>query len=128
MIPRRVQVRKPIQTFSSKIDECAEKGIRLQRVYVLPTLDGRYVFHAQFLKPQTPAETFMITSAYIMRKYRFAISDYFAYHFHAFGRFAHSTKSGPLIQLYRFGNKITTRRTDHEQFLRGVHLNSQHVT
>ncbi|KAJ3158777.1 hypothetical protein HDU86_002458 [Geranomyces michiganensis] len=83
------------------------------KIYVLPTLHHRAVFHPAFLRPRSPLERTAIVAAYILRKWRYQLSDTFAYAWHAFG--AHS--NGHRNPIYRLGNRLTTRRTAADEYL-----------
>lgn len=89
-----------------------------QRVYVLPTINSRFVFHAQFLKPDNKLQRLMIVMAYTMRKYRYflslrflygksyMISDLFAQSLFDYGR---ASGNSPFYKLI---NRVTTRKCD----------------
>ncbi|KAJ1564032.1 hypothetical protein HK096_009917 [Nowakowskiella sp. JEL0078] len=111
--------------------------IRKLQVYVFPTLHNKHVFHAKFLKPKKEWERHAIVAGYIFRKWRFMASDYWAYYWHGFGVWATNAReispSKPSILgrffggLYAAGNRISTRRSADEYFLKTVPSATQYV-
>ncbi|KAJ3015749.1 hypothetical protein HKX48_004404 [Thoreauomyces humboldtii] len=97
------------------------------KVYVLPTLNGKYAFHAAFLKPRTQFERGAVISAFILRKWRFQLSDTFAFAWHAFGaRFTRSGGVGIGAFVYKWGNRVTTRKAADEYFLKSIPRITEH--
>ncbi|KAJ3153476.1 hypothetical protein HDU89_000502 [Geranomyces variabilis] len=85
------------------------------KIYVLPTLHNKNVFHPAFLRPRSSIERSAIVAAYILRKWRYQLSDTAAFAWHALG-----AQSSGRNFLYRFGNRITTRRAADEYFLKSI--------
>ncbi|KAJ3178034.1 hypothetical protein HDU87_003812 [Geranomyces variabilis] len=85
------------------------------KIYVLPTLHHKIVFHPAFLRPRSSIERSAIVAAYILRKWRYQLSDTAAFAWHALG-----AQSSGRNFLYRFGNRITTRRAADEYFLKSI--------
>ncbi|KAJ3322817.1 hypothetical protein HDV06_002678 [Boothiomyces sp. JEL0866] len=94
------------------------------KIYAFPSLNGRCVFHAQFLSPTTNLEYAGMAVAYITRKWRYQISDMMGSHWHKLGQ----SKQGSVInRIYRFGNRITTRKAADEYFFKQIPSRTEHI-
>jgi hypothetical protein len=92
---------------------------KILQIYVLPTLRGSYTIHPRFLKPRTKVEHGALFTSFVLRKWRYHISDAFGSPWHAFGQEAHQSGSY-LKHVYNFGNRITTRRAGAEYFFKMI--------
>lgn len=95
------------------------------KIYAFPSLNGRCVFHAQFLSPTTNLEYAGMAVAYITRKWRYQISDYAGSYWHKLG---HCKPGSILSKAYQLGNRITTRRAADEYFFKQIPTRTEHVT
>ncbi|KAJ3275882.1 hypothetical protein HDV01_006748 [Terramyces sp. JEL0728] len=94
------------------------------KIYAFPSLNGRCVFHAQFLSPTTNLEYAGLAAGYITRKWRYQISDQIGSHWHRLG----NSKPGSLLnKLYKFGNRLTTRKAADEYFFKQIPSRTEHV-
>ncbi|TPX38279.1 hypothetical protein SmJEL517_g00282 [Synchytrium microbalum] len=98
---------------------------RTLRVVVLPTLNQKTVFHARFLQPANPFERGAIVAAYVLRKWRYSLSDTLAYYWHSFG--ATSEPKTLSSAIYRAGNYMTTRRSADEYFLKMIPMATERI-
>ncbi|TPX52558.1 hypothetical protein SeMB42_g01342 [Synchytrium endobioticum] len=99
---------------------------RTLRVVVLPTLHNKSVFHPRFLTPMpNKFEKAAIIGAYVLRKWRYAVSDIFAYHWHAFGSTALQQPHGLAGRVYRWASLATTRRASGEYLLKMIPLQTE---
>ncbi|KAI8893682.1 hypothetical protein BC833DRAFT_607562 [Globomyces pollinis-pini] len=89
------------------------------KIYALPSIRGKYVFHAQFLAPKNRVEQFGLITSYITRKWRFQISDYFGMHWHMLSHPKYQ-KSKLLSSIYSIGNKMTSRKCLDEYFFKQI--------
>ncbi|TPX60210.1 hypothetical protein PhCBS80983_g01932 [Powellomyces hirtus] len=97
------------------------------KIYVFPTLHNKHVFHPAFLRPRSPFERGAIIAAYILRKWRYQLSDTFAFAWHAFGASAATSGIMPAKMMYKWGNRATTRKAADEYFLKSVPRITEHV-
>jgi hypothetical protein len=86
------------------------------KVYILPSIKGKLAFHARFLRPNSRFELGALFAVYILRKWRFQISDSFGQQFHKLA-----------ISKYEFVRKLhfhtlalTTRKAVDEYFFRQI--------
>jgi hypothetical protein len=86
---------------------------RLQS-YILPTLNHQYTLHNRLLNPLNSSEFKLQVSSYILRKWRYTLSDTLAYYWHSFG--SHSTSS----IWYKLGNRLSTRISADEYFFKSI--------
>jgi hypothetical protein len=92
---------------------------RLLRIYVFPCANGSLTLHPAFLPPKNNIEQFALFSSYVVRKWRYQISDFFGYYWHSFGRYSYN--SNPNIKsLYTYGNRLSTRKASGEYFLKMI--------
>ncbi|KAI9091238.1 mitochondrial K+-H+ exchange-related-domain-containing protein [Phlyctochytrium arcticum] len=93
------------------------------KVFILPTLHNKHAFHARFLPPRTPFERSAIVMAYVLRKWRYQISDTFAFMWHGMG----SGSTGIGRRIWALGNRAVTRRAADEYFLKTVPRITEHI-
>ncbi|KAI8824318.1 uncharacterized protein EV422DRAFT_316340 [Fimicolochytrium jonesii] len=101
------------------------------KVYVLPTVHNKYVFHSRFLRPRTRWERFALISAYVLRKWRYQVADVAAFAWHAIGGAGNARRDSAggrmMLKAWMLGNRWTTRRAADEYFLKTVPRITQHV-
>ncbi|KAI8905031.1 hypothetical protein EDD86DRAFT_212107 [Gorgonomyces haynaldii] len=93
------------------------------QVYVIPSI-GRLTLHPRFLKPQTQVEYGALFFSFVLRKWRYQVSDFFGQYWHQFGARVHGTRLQPL---YWFGNRITTRKCLDEYLFKMIPKRTQEV-
>ena len=95
------------------------------KTFVLPTLHNQHIFHPRFLKPLHTIETSILLTSFIIRKWRFQLSDIGAYLWHSFGH--RSVKSPWMNRLYLLGNKMTSRNASDEYFFKMIPKRTKEV-
>ncbi|KAJ3203911.1 hypothetical protein HK099_001331, partial [Clydaea vesicula] len=99
------------------------KNDRNLSVVVLPTINEKLVFHSKFLKPRNQPERVALVFAYILRKWRYQISDVFAEAWNSFGHSAFNEKGkfGKFQRSFYLNvNKLITRKSCSEYFLKTI--------
>lgn len=97
------------------------------KIYVLPAINGSVSFHARFLKPANKIEYSALFASFVVRKWRYQLSDMFGAHWHDFGNWAHANNHFPMKKLYEAGNRITSRRANDEYLLKMIPERTQNV-
>jgi hypothetical protein len=86
------------------------------RVFCLPTIKNRIVFHAEYPSVDSKIELGALFAGYVLRKWRYQISDTFGSYWHQLGR----KQSYFQTLIYNFGNRLTTRRCADEYFFKQI--------
>ena len=73
--------------------------------------------HPAFLKPVTRLELGALFTSYVLRKWRFQVSDFFGQYWH---QLAKKEDKSLLSNVYKIGNRLTTRKTIGEYFFRMI--------
>nr|KAJ3420421.1 hypothetical protein HK105_005688 [Polyrhizophydium stewartii] len=89
-------------------------------VYVLPTAGGRFALHPRLLIPKDSVQFGVFFASFVLRKWRYQVSDQFGSAWHGFGRAAAASGSPLLRRIYATGNRLTTRVAADEYFLKAV--------
>lgn len=88
------------------------------KIYCLPTIENRILFHAEYPKVETKLELGSLFAGYCLRKWRYQLSDSFAYYWHQLPQQTSSTFISKTI--YNLGNRLTTRRCSDEYFFKSI--------
>lgn len=99
---------------------------RILTIYVLPSLHKSITIHPKIMNPRNQYERMLMFAGYCMRKWRFAVSDFFARPWHAFGKWTYDENS-KLKSLYSGMNVLTTRKCVDEYFLKNIAFDSKEV-
>lgn len=95
-------------------------------VYVLPC-QNTFSVHPRFLKPETKPQIAALFVSYIVRKWRFALSDVFAAQFASFGQKAYASNSKMGIHIHSLATRISTRNCTPEYFFKGIPKRTEHI-
>ncbi|KAJ3218532.1 hypothetical protein HDU67_005091 [Dinochytrium kinnereticum] len=98
------------------------------KIYVFPTIHPtKYAFHVRFSPPRNQFERLAIVLGFVLRKWRYKVSDAFAEPWTGFGKWA-VTEGGFFGKLvYQGINRIITRKADDEYFLKTVPMIAEHA-
>ncbi|KAJ3055904.1 hypothetical protein HK097_008803 [Rhizophlyctis rosea] len=113
----------PRFTRNFPINQTPESSTHLV-IYVLPTLHNRFVFHPRVLRPRSPFERALLFAVIVFRKWRYNISDFFAYGWQGFGAWAYGRAGNGggdfFKKLWWAGNRVSTRRAADEYFFKMI--------
>jgi hypothetical protein len=92
--------------------KCTQSALKC---LVLPTLSKQFACHNRLLKPTSKGEESLQIASYILRKWRFSVSDSLAFYWHSYG---HSTQG--QSKIYKLGTRLLTRRSADEYFFKSI--------
>ena len=88
-------------------------------ILALPTIHQQFALHPLFLKPKNKSEYAILFSSYVLRKWRYQISDSFASYWHSFGH-SSSINSPFKFRIYQRLNSLITRKSLDEYFFKNI--------